>query len=186
MQRVFGFAPRLPNSLLSDDIIDPQYLNNDPHEDFQRAEKLRQAATRAWAALDNRARLLRSLRARHRTPQVFTEGQFIFVWRQPKIGSGRWHGPGVIVLLTTGGAWVNMRGSLWRVANEQLRGATSEESAGCELVNQYLDSMKTDLMRGGGGARRFVDVSSEGPPRFPGDAPIPAAPAADNEDDSLD
>ncbi len=28
---------------------------------------------------------------------------------------------------------INMRGSLWRVANEQMRSATSEEAAGIEL-----------------------------------------------------
>ena len=112
MQRVFGFNHRLPNSLVSDDSIDPMYLSENPIDDFRRAEELRQAATRAWAALDSRARLLRALRARHRTPQSFTEGQLVFVWRQPKVAAGRWHGPGVIVLPTAGGAWINMRGSL--------------------------------------------------------------------------
>ena len=79
MQRVFGFTTRLPNSLLSDDPIDPSYLSTDPLTDFTRAEKLRQAATRAWAAQDSRQRLLHSLRARHRTPQTFAEGQLVFV-----------------------------------------------------------------------------------------------------------
>ena len=141
MQRVFGFSHRLPNSLLSDDIIDPLYLSQDPLEDFHRAELLRQAATRAWAALDSRTRMLKVLRARHRTPQNFTEGQLVFVWRQPRVGGGHWHGPGVIVLPTAGGAWINMRGSLWRVANEQMRGATNEESLGAEIVNRYLGDM---------------------------------------------
>ena len=131
--------------MLSDDIIDPLYLSQDPLEDFHRAELLRQAATRAWAALDNRTRMLKVLRARHRTPQNFTEGQFVFVWRQPRVGGGRWHGPGVIVLPTVGGAWVNVRGSLWRVANEQMRGATNEESLGAEIVNRYLGDMRQNL-----------------------------------------
>ncbi len=75
MQRVFGFSQRLPNSLLSDDLIDPQYLSENPHEDFARSEKLRQAATRAWAALDNRSRLLKVFKARHRVQQTFAEGE---------------------------------------------------------------------------------------------------------------
>ena len=145
MQRVFGFTHRLPNSLASDDPIDPMYLSEDPLEDFRKAEELRQAATRAWSALDNRVKLLKALRARHRTPQTFVEGQLVFVWRQPKVGPGRWHGPGVIVLPTSGGAWINMRGSLWRVANEQMRGATNEESLGAEIVNQYLSAMRAEL-----------------------------------------
>ena len=171
MQRVFGFSNRLPASLLSDDHIDPAYLAEDPHTDFQRSEELRQAATRAWAAVDNRSRFLKAFRARHRTPQNFTEGQMIFVWRQPKLGKGRWHGPGVVILCTAGGAWINMRGSLWRVANEQMRSATREESQGAELVDRYLQSMKTDLksMRG---SRRFIDVMQEGVPRFPDDSTL--------------
>ena len=45
MQRVFGFNTRLPNTLVSDDPIDPTYLSTDPHADFKRAEELREAAT---------------------------------------------------------------------------------------------------------------------------------------------
>ena len=168
MQRVFGFTQRLPASLLSDDPIDPEFLSESPLKDFQRSQDLRRAATRAWASLDSRVRLQKVLRARHRTPQSFTEGQLIFVWRQPRVGPGRWHGPGVIVLPTAGGAWINMRGSLWRVANEQMRSATHEESRGAEIVNRYLSEFKVDLQKNRG-ARRYVDVASEGPPRFPGD-----------------
>jgi hypothetical protein len=171
MQRVFGFSTRLPNSLVSDDVIDPMYLNEDPLEDFRRAEDLRRAATRAWVALDSRTRLQRILRARHRTPQVFTEGQLVFVWRQPRVGPGRWHGPGVIVMPTAGGAWVNMRGALWRVSNEQMRGATNEESLGAELVNRYLSEFRIELQKNRG-PRRYVDVTTEGQPRFPGDPDV--------------
>ena len=99
------------------------------------------------------------------------EGQLVYVWRQPKVGDGRWTGPGIVVLDTAGGAWINMRGSLWRVSHEQMRGATQEESLGAELVNRYLSSLKMDLQKTRG-ARRYVDVSAEGPPRFPGDPVI--------------
>ena len=123
-------------------------------------------------ALDNRTRqLVKVMRARHRTPQTFTEGQMVFVWRQPRVAAGRWHGPGVIVLPTAGGAWVNMLGSLWRVSNEQLRGATSDESLAAEVVNRYLGDMRQDL-RNNCNMRRFVDVTREGPPRFPADPDI--------------
>ena len=92
----------------------------------------------------------------------------VFVWRQPKVGIGRWIGSGVVILPTSGGAWVNMRGSLWRVANCQMRSATREESMGAELVNRYLADMKADLQKTRG-ARKFVDVAAEGEPRFPTD-----------------
>ena len=182
MQRVFGFTHRLPNSLLSDDPIDPQYLSENPLSDFQRSEALRRAATKAWISLDSKVRLAKVLRARHRIPENFVEGQLVFVWRQPRVGAGRWHGPGVIVLPTAGGAWINMRGSLWRVANEQMRGATQEESQGAEIVNKYLSQFKTDLQKTRG-ARRYVNVAAEGPPRFPGDPDIEGEDGMEDDDD---
>ena len=166
MQRVFGVSHRLPGTLLSDDPIDPQLLADNSLTDYRRSEELRIAATRSWAALDNRSRMLKVLRARHRTPQNFTDGQLVFVWRQGRVGAGRWFGPGVIVLNTQGGAWINMRGSLWRVSHEQMRSATQEESRGAELVNRYLHDMRDDF-RSNRGARKYIDVTREGPPRFP-------------------
>ena len=64
-----------------------------------------------------------------------------------------------------------MRGSLWRVANEQLRSATHEESLGAEIVNRYLKNLSTELQTNRG-ARRYVDVTREGQPRFPGEPRI--------------
>jgi hypothetical protein len=40
-----------------------------------------------------------------------------------------------------------MRGSLWRVSNEQLRKATSEESLGAEVVNKNSSDMKSTMAR---------------------------------------
>ena len=105
-QRVFGKSHRLPDSLLSDDAIDAGLLSENPNVDFQRAEDMHRAATRAWAADDRRGRLQRSFRARHRTPQHFHEGQLVFVWRQPNVGTGRFHGPGVVIIAFAGGAWI--------------------------------------------------------------------------------
>ena len=59
-----------------------------------------------------------------------------------------------------------MRGSVWRVAHEQIRPVTQEESQGAELVNKYLAGMRAELARSRG-ARKFVDVAREGSPRFP-------------------
>jgi hypothetical protein len=84
MQRVLGYTARLPNSLLSDDGIDPEYTCDNPLSGFQRSEALRQAATRAWAAQDSRTKILKVLRARHRPPATVANGQIIYVWRQAK------------------------------------------------------------------------------------------------------
>ena len=120
---------------MSDDAIDAELLNENLSIDFQRTEAMRRAATRAYASGDSRERIQKSLRHRHRPPATFYEGQLIFVWRQPRVGTGRWHGLGIVILPTAGGAWVNMRGALWRVANEQMRPATDDESRGIEMVN---------------------------------------------------
>ena len=64
-----------------------------------------------------------------------------------------------------------MRGSHWRVSNEQIRGATSEGSLVAELVNRYLHSTRADFKKNRG-ARKYVDATSEGPPWFPGDPSI--------------
>ena len=151
---------------MSDDVIDAELLSENPNIDFQRAEEMRRAATRAWASADSRERLQKAMRARHRPPVTFHEGQLVFVWRQPKVGPGRWHGPGIIVIPTAGGAWINMRGSLWRVSNEQMRPATSDENKGVEMVNRFLESMKMDLQHSGRGPKKFLDVAKEGRPRF--------------------
>ena len=72
MQRVFGMSQRLPNSILSDDAIDPALLCDNPLADFQRAEEMRVAATRAWAALDSRNRMHKycELDTAHHTPSL--------------------------------------------------------------------------------------------------------------------
>ena len=64
-----------------------------------------------------------------------------------------------------------MRGSLWRVANEQMRPATQDESQGIEMVNRYLHDMKQQL-EVTRGARRYVDVAREGPPSFLGEPDV--------------
>mgnify|MGYP001250986578 CR=1 FL=1 len=122
----------------------------------------------------------------HMGKKHHSEGDLIYVWRQPKVGQGKWVGPGVVILSTESGAWVNMKGSLWRCANCQMRSATREESQGVEMVNRYLGDMKADINKTRG-ARKFVDVAKEGMPRFDDhdDQDDDEAPAR-AEDDNLD
>ena len=177
---------RSPGSLLSDDYIDPTYMYDDPTTQFARDAELRQAATRAGAALDSRTRIKKALSAKPAKQEHHSEGDLIFVWRQPNVGQGKLVGPGVVILSTESGAWVNMRGSLWRCANCQMRSATREESQGVEVVNRYLGDMKADINKTRG-ARKFVDVAKEGMPRFDDqeDADDDEAPAP-AEDERLD
>ena len=66
---------------------------------------------------------------------------------------------------TAGECWINMRGSLWRCSNEQLRTATNDENLGAELVNRYLGDMRWDL-QGNKGPKKFIDLRAEGIPDF--------------------
>ena len=63
----------------------------------------------------------------------------------------------MVVLLTACGAWINVRGALWRVAHEQMRSATQDENLGIGMVNRYLCDMKQEL-ENTRSARRYVDV----------------------------
>ena len=78
-----------------------------------------------------------------------------------------------------------MRGSLWRVADEQLRPATADESRGVEIVNRFLSDMKTDL-QSPHGPKRFLDVTREGAPRFPRSDSTDPAEERDSDDDDED
>ena len=52
-----------------------------------------------------------------------------------------------------------------------MRGATHNESLGAEVVNRFLGDVRQDLETNRG-ARKYVDVTREGIPRFPGDPEI--------------
>ena len=67
---------------------------------------------------------------------------------------------------TAGGCWINMRGSFWRCANEQIRPATYEEGRGAELINRYLSDLRWDSQHNKG-PKKYVDVRAEGHPIFP-------------------
>ena len=61
-----------------------------------------------------------------------------------------------------------------------MRSATQDESRGIEMVNRYLCDMKQELEKTRG-ARRYVDVTKEGHPSFPGDEPLGDPEAAEVE-----
>ena len=86
--------------MTSDDPIDPGLLSENPLIDFQRAEEMRAAASKALMSLDSRNRILKSTRAHTRKTENFTNGQLVFVWRQSNVGVGQWKGPGVVVIAT--------------------------------------------------------------------------------------
>lgn len=163
IQRLLGFSPRLPSSLLSDDPIDSSLLSQDPLADFQRSEELRRAATVAVAQSDAREGLARLSRAKHRMDLNCQNGDLVYAWRPKVTHGGKWVGPGVVIMAAGSTVWVSMRGAPWKCARSQLRRASSDEAMGVEIVNKHLWQLREALTRRSH-RRGFIDVESEGPP----------------------
>eukprot|EP00971_Amphidinium_carterae_P020880 411965-Amphidinium_carterae.1 len=91
--------------------------------------------------MESSARIHRALRAKHRLPPTpYHVGEQVLVWRKPSHSSGKWHGPAQIVSLTSTGAYVAVRGVLWKVSRECLRHATPEEKLADDMVNRFLQT----------------------------------------------
>eukprot|EP00971_Amphidinium_carterae_P116233 2302665-Amphidinium_carterae.3 len=91
-QRVFGTEMGIPDSLICPSQCSASIYEG-PLEQMRNAHAMRQAATRAWATMDNRERLLRASRAKHRVPMSqLVVGQYVYLWRQPNHGRGAWLG----------------------------------------------------------------------------------------------
>ena len=145
----------------------PGMIIEGPLDAVRRSEHLRGVAREAWAKLQSRERLLRSLRARNRGQgYIFRVGQQVWVHRKPLSGrAAAWYGPGTIASLTPTGAFVMMRGSLWKCNSASLKPQTSEDALADEMVRRYLAALRTDMSREGlRTQRRYVDCSREPPP----------------------
>eukprot|EP00971_Amphidinium_carterae_P352936 6492777-Amphidinium_carterae.1 len=160
-QRVFGTERGIPDSLICPSQRSALVYEG-PLEQMRNADLVRQSATRAWAALDNRERLLRASRAKHRKPMAqLCIGQYVYLWRQPNLGKGQWIGPGQIVALHPTGAYLSLRGSLYKAARINLRPATPEEEQADVMIRNFASSLrKTDKL----GLRKFHDVTQDTSP----------------------
>eukprot|EP00971_Amphidinium_carterae_P350875 6491785-Amphidinium_carterae.1 len=115
----------------------------------------------------SRQRVLASLRSRSRgAPRPFVVGERVWVWRSP--GSGRaeaWYGPGTVVCLTPTGAYVSLKGSLWKVNARCLRRQEGEDRLSDEMIGRFLSRLRTDMAQEGlRTQRRYVDCTRETPP----------------------
>eukprot|EP00971_Amphidinium_carterae_P135735 2689293-Amphidinium_carterae.1 len=163
IQRVLGYMPQLPVDLMRDSEH-PALGVEGPLEAVRRSERIRSIALEAWAKMSSRQRLLTSLRSRNRgAPYDYTVGERVWVWRKPLAGRGpAWYGPGTIVALTPSGAFVSLRGSLWKVSGQCLRPQQAEDRIADEMVARYLHALRTDLSTEGVRTqRRYVECTRE-------------------------
>ncbi|CAE7943636.1 unnamed protein product [Symbiodinium sp. KB8] len=166
-QRVFGSSLRFPSTLLSDDQVDREYLNDTQTNHMIKTRKIREAAMKAWTEYQDFQAVTRAVKSNTRTIDQLPlkVGGRVYVWRRTPEFRG-WSGPGGVIQITENGRslWISLRGYLLKTSKEQIRQATSEESFGVEL-RQILDrGLLEDLENGR--VRNYRDVQGEGPPEM--------------------
>ena len=164
-QRAFGVNPRMPASLLSDDLLNPELLQVSASSDVQRSWKVREAAATAWVKQQDIDAVRRSVKASTRKADLtpLSVGQWVFVWRSIPGFTG-WSGPGVLLAISPSekSLWVSLRGHLLKVSREHLRSATAEEHLGAELIKELSSEMLKDIKDGK--VRHFHDLTEEPTP----------------------
>eukprot|EP00971_Amphidinium_carterae_P348424 6490480-Amphidinium_carterae.2 len=164
MQRLFGYAPLEPMCFGSAAKEFP-LLWEGSEEALERAAEIRKAALESYTELSSRERLQRAARALHRAPPPqLNVGQKVLVWRKPSHGRGEWVGPAQVVAVTNTGAFVAVRGVLWKVARECLRDASPEEQLAETMIQRFLWGLRHAPLGGDRGVKRFIDCTGELPP----------------------
>eukprot|EP00439_Symbiodinium_sp_Y106_P027607 s1170_g3.t1 len=157
-QRMLGQTPRVSAELHSDSWLDPVLASND--EEMIKMLKARAAAQRAWAETNCSTVVRKALRARPRTQKQFGPGDVVYVWRHRA-----WEGPGVVIMPEGANCYVNVKGRLWKVANDHVRNAVSEEIKGTEAVHDVFRDLRERFSREGREAPVVEDLT--GDPRPP-------------------
>ena len=163
-QRQIGHWPRLPSSLMSDEELDPALQAQNGSDDFLRLMEMRRVAQEAFVKVASQEAAAKALKARPRVSRSFKAGEVVYVFRSLRRkktvrgdqtaprgdGLGRkatWVGPGHVLAVEGSVIWVNMFGELWRAAVEQVRGATSMEKLGVEMISEEFEEMQERLKR---------------------------------------
>ena len=66
--------------------------------------------------------------------------------------------------ITPTGAFVNMRGTVWKADRQAIRLQSMEDAQMSEVMERYLHFMRQSLMKTKSAQRRYVDLSSEAGP----------------------
>ena len=163
-QRQIGQWPRMPCSLMSDEELDPALQAQNCTDDFMQLMEMRRVAQQAFVKVSSQDAAAKALKARPRVHRSFSPGDVVYVFRslrkrkgvrgeagaQRGGGLGRkasWIGPGHVLATEGSVVWINMFGELWRAAVEQVRGATSLEKMGVEILNEECTEMQERLKR---------------------------------------
>ena len=163
VQRQIGQWPKVPSTLLGDDVIDPGLLDGGVVDDIERAHEMRRIAQKAFIEHNAQEAKRRIEKGRARVPQEFTTGDYVYVYRVPRQkkrkhegslpsnektpNKATWIGPGTLIAIDGSSLWVSMFGELWRVAREQCRIATNVEKQGIEEVMRSCKELVEEFKR---------------------------------------
>ena len=147
-QLVIGKNPRLPKGLLSDEAIDEvglEHLSGTAADTdtaaaaFSRKHQVRQPARQNLMRMEAKSRVAEAVASRASTPNNFSPGQWVYVWRKVKgrakthaLQRDRWVGPGAVVWQNGQTVLVAMRSRLWKWSSLKVGYATRAESLGAE------------------------------------------------------
>ncbi len=179
-QLVIGENPRLPKELLSDEAIDEvglEHLSGTAADTdtaaaaFSRKHQVRQPARQNLMRMEAKSRVAEAVASRASTPNNFSPGQWVYVWRKVKgrakthvLQRDRWVGPGAVVWQNGQTVLVAMRSRLWKWSSLQVRYATRAESLGAELLDEVTFKELQQDLKDPGKRVGATDVESEGEP----------------------
>ena len=153
MQRVFGFATRIPGGLLSGDDGNRALPSRIRMGDLsvERAMRMRKAAAHAFVEADSAASLRRAIETGPRPMEDYQIGEMVYFFRKGadkarKFSPGFWCGPAKIVMVDQPSTiWVAYQSTLVKASPERIRRASDEENLTVSGWLKDLVDTKADL-----------------------------------------
>ena len=146
IQRVIGYAPRIPGRLLTggaDNRSQPDQVQSGD-EGARKSMEMRKAASLAFHETDCSEALRRAISAGPRSLETFEVGELVYFWRvgmsaARKAAPAYWHGPGRVVMThLPSTVWISYQGTLVKASPERVRRASEEEQL---TLTGWIDSL---------------------------------------------
>ena len=90
VQRQIGHRPRIPNAILSDNVVDPALVDGMCVDDMERLHKMRRVAQKAFCELNAKEGVQRALQARPRVWKEYQAGDLVYVYRAYTLEAKDW------------------------------------------------------------------------------------------------
>ena len=173
-QRMLGFNPRLPGSLLSGGHDDYGVLSKLDNGDLQmqRSMNLRREAAKAYHDADCNQALRHAVHSAPKKLYDYQPGQMVYFWRKAqekakKNNSDFWIGPAKVILTDMPSTvWLSYQNKLVRACPEHLRPASEEEKFA--ITDFIADIVETKKMIQNDQIRNFIILDEkETPPEGP-------------------